>query len=86
MEQHSHPVLTIGATLIAGVATWTISAQDIDVYLAITLKIVSILSFLIGSAYALWKWRADVKMQRTVNEVMDDYQEKKQKAKQKEKK
>ncbi len=78
MEQHSHPVLTIGVFLATGVATGVASEQDWDLWLSRTLKIASILSFVIGTAYALWKWRADVKNAKIVNEVMNDYQEKKQ--------
>lgn len=81
MEQHSHPFITIGVSLVAGAATGVVSVQDIDIYLAVTLKIISILSFLVGTGYAIWKWRADIKMQRTVDTVMEDYQKKKQKSK-----
>jgi len=86
MEHHNHPILTIIVFLATGFATGVVSEQDLDLKLAILLKIISILSFFIGACYALWKWRADYKMQRTVDSVMSDYQEKKQKAKQKEKK
>ena len=82
MEQHGHPVLTVGIFLGAGVATGVVSEQDLDLKLAIALKIISIISFLVATCYALWKWRADWIMHNTVSEVMDDYQEKKkQKAK-----
>lgn len=80
MEHHEHPVLTVAVFLGAGVATGvaSVSIQEIDIYLAITLKIISIISFIVATCYALWKWRADFQNTKIVNEVMNDYQEKKQ--------
>lgn len=81
MDQHSHPFITIGAALATGVATGVVSLQDMDLKLAIALKIVSIVSFSIGAMYALWKWNADHKMQKELTEVMEEAKEEKRKQK-----
>lgn len=82
MDQHTHPFITIGAALATGVATGVVSLQDMDLKLAIALKIVSIISFTIGAMYALWKWNADHKINKEQTLVMEEAKEKrKQKAK-----
>jgi len=87
IEQQEHPVLTIAIFLGTGLVTGIASEQDLDLILSRTLKITSILSFVVGTIYALWKWRADYNNAKIVNTVMHDYQEKKeQKAKRKPKK
>ena len=69
------PVLAI--TLAVGTAVGVASVQDIDIALSITLKCISILSFAVAFGYGIWKWRAEYKMQKTVDSVMEDYEEKK---------
>lgn len=58
MEPH-HPILRPLLFIAAffGVA----SLQDIDIALAVILKCVSIISFGVAIAYAIWKWRTEYK-------------------------
>lgn len=59
MEETNNPLLVL--ILFVSTSIGVVSLQDIDIILAIVLKSISILSFLVATGYALWKWRSEYK-------------------------
>lgn len=58
-QQTNNPIITI--FLFIGTVFGVSSIQDVNDILAVILKSVSIVSFLVATCYALWKWRSEYK-------------------------
>ena len=61
---NDHPTLLM--VMLFSSSIGVLSLADIDIILAIILKSVSIISFVIGGAYAVWKWNTEYKKDKHV--------------------